>query len=150
MQFITKNFQETQKLAGKIIKMLVDRAHHGALILALQGELGAGKTTFVQGLAKALGVKEKILSPTFIIMKHFNILTLKHFSDFYHLDCYRIENANDLDALGFKEILKNKNNLVVIEWAERVADVLSADVVWMRFEHGGGDERKIKILNSNL
>ena len=114
-------------------------------MVALQGELGSGKTTFIQGLGEALGIKEKILSPTFVIMKHFNILTFKHFNNLYHLDCYRLESAKDLAELGLVEILAGKNNLVVIEWAERIASILPVDTVWLVFKHKGGETREIEL-----
>lgn len=142
MEYSTRSVEETQKLAGQILKETLARPRPGALILALSGELGAGKTAFTQGLAKALGLKEKILSPTFVIMKHFNIAA-GQLKNLYHLDCYRLESDKDLDFFNFKEVLKNKNNLVVIEWAERVKGSLPADAVWLTFEHGGGDRRKI-------
>jgi len=145
MEFITAGAGETHQLAGKILKEVSGRRFQGALVLALEGELGAGKTVFAQGLGKAIGVKEKILSPTFVIMRHFNIKTFKHFSDLYYLDCYRLESAKDLNFFNFKEILKDKNNLVVIEWAERVTDILPKDAVWIKFEHGGGNKRRVKI-----
>lgn len=146
-EFITKNFEETQQLAGQLINRLIKIPHSGALVLALKGDLGAGKTTFIQGLGQTLGVKEKILSPTFVIMKHFNIPASEYFSNFYHLDCYRIESAGDLEILNFKEILGEQKNLVVIEWAERIKKALPKDAVWMEFEHGGEDRRIIRILN---
>jgi len=147
MEFITKNFKETQQLAERLVEQLITAPHRGALVLALRGDLGAGKTTFIQGLGKALGVKEKILSPTFVIMKHFNILSSDYFSDFYHLDCYRIESSGDLEVLNFKEIINEPKNLVVIEWAERIKKALPSDAVWLEFEHGGEDVRKIQIIN---
>ena len=147
MDFLTQRVGETQQLAGKILKEIAGRQGNGALVLALEGELGAGKTAFTQGLAKALGVKEKVLSPTFVIMKHFNKLTNKQFNNFFHLDCYRIEKAKDLAGLGLERILKDKNNLVVIEWAERIRDILPADAVWIKFEHRGKDKRRIRISN---
>jgi len=157
MDFLTNSAEETKAAAKKIIIKLLKRPHPGALVLALAGELGAGKTTFVQGLAKALGIKEKILSPTFVILKRYGVRPLGRDKgspaeagtpmNFYHLDCYRIQSAKDLAGLGFEKILKNKNNLVVIEWAERVKTILPADTVWIEFKHGGEDERRIKILN---
>ncbi len=155
MEYRTSSVRETQELAGKIIKDLFGHQTRGALVLALEGELGAGKTAFTQGLAKALGVRDKILSPTFVIMKHFKIAkndwrlanSKSKITDLYHLDCYRIESAKDLAGLGLAEILKDKNNLVVIEWAERVKEILPKDAVWIRFEHGGEDRRRIQISN---
>ena len=147
MEFITKNFKETQQLAQRLVERLIKMPHSGALVLALRGELGVGKTTFIQGLGEALGIKEKILSPTFVIMKHFNIPAGGHFNNFYHLDCYRIESSGDLEVLGFKEIIGDQKNLVVIEWAERIKKALLPDTVWLEFEHGGEDKRTIRILN---
>jgi len=147
MEFVTKNFEETQQLAWQLLGQMVKMSHSGALVLALRGDLGAGKTTFIQGLGGALGIKEKILSPTFVIMKHFGVPSGKQFSDFYHFDCYRLESEKDLAELGFEDILKDKNNLIVIEWAERIKKSLPPDAVWLEFEHGGEDMRKIKILN---
>jgi len=145
MEFITKNFEETQQLAGRLVEQITKMPHGGALVLALKGDLGAGKTTFIQGLGRALGVEEKILSPTFVIMKNFNILTNKQFNNFYHFDCYRIEGPGDLEVLNFKEITSEPRNLVVIEWAERIEKALPPDAVWLEFEHGGEDIRKLKM-----
>jgi len=147
MEFITKNFEETQQLASRLLDQITILPHSGALVLALKGELGAGKTTFIQGLGKVLGIKDKILSPTFVIQRRFTIhdLRFKNFENLYHLDCYRLNNEKDLRELGFEEILKDKNNLVVIEWPERIKKALPADTMWLEFEHGGEDIRKIKM-----
>ena len=147
MEFITDSAKQTQKLAAKIIEEAAAKKTGGALVLALQGELGAGKITFVQGLAKALGVKERILSPTFVIMKHFNILTFKRFSNFYHIDCYRIENPRELMELRFTKIVADPKNIVTIEWAEKIKKSLPEKTIWLKFEHRGEDERSIKISN---
>jgi tRNA threonylcarbamoyladenosine biosynthesis protein TsaE len=146
MEFITYTAQETQKLAAKLIGDLTRRKTKGAAVLALQGELGAGKTTFVQGLAKALKIKERVLSPTFVIMKRFKIYDLR-FMNLHHIDCYRIKNSKELMQLGFKEIIKEPKNLVVIEWAEKVKKILPKEAVWIKFEQAGEDERKIQIIN---
>jgi len=138
MEFITNSAKETKKLAAKLIKDFIGAKRKNALVFGLSGELGAGKTTFIQGLAKALGVKERILSPTFVIMKHFN--------NFYHIDCYRIDKPAELKELGLEEVLKNPKNLVMIEWAEKVRKILPKEIIWLEFEHLGEDRRKI-ILN---
>ena len=148
MEFITNSAKETQKKAAELIKKLVNKKLGGALVLGLVGELGAGKTTFIQGLAKTLKIKERILSPTFVIMKRFAIGD-KPFANFYHIDCYRIENPKELTALGFKEIIKDPKNLIVIEWAEKVKSLISKDAVWVEFEWMGEEERKIMVKNSD-
>jgi tRNA threonylcarbamoyladenosine biosynthesis protein TsaE len=144
--FFTKNAGQTQKLAADIVKRLAGKkVGKTALVLALAGELGGGKTTFVQGLAKALGVKERILSPTFVIMRRFDIKILGYYDikNLYHIDCYRLEKSEDLVELGLKEILKNPQNLVVIEWADKVKEIIPKNAVWLKFEWASENKRKI-------
>jgi len=147
MEFITENPAQNQAVIRQLFKKRQDKKRSGALILALEGELGSGKTTFTQMLARELGVKEKVLSPTFVIMKKYGVpenrLGLKNF---YHLDCYRLDDSKEILALGFEEITKDKKNLVAIEWAEKIKEVLPADAIWLKFEHLGEDKRKIKIV----
>jgi len=144
--FLSKNAVQTQKFAKEIADDFFDKKILGrAMILALEGELGSGKTTFIQGLAKALGVKEKITSPTFVIMRRFNILASKHFNNFYHIDCYRLEKPEELVELDFKRIIERPENLVVIEWADKVKSLIPKDAVWIEFEWAGEEERKIEI-----
>ena len=145
MEFISQSAEETQKIAADLVKKLMAKKTRGALVLGLQGELGAGKTTFIQGLAKAIGIKDRVLSPTFVLMKHFNISTFEHFNSLYHIDCYRIEKPQDTEVLGFRDILKNPENLVVIEWAEKIKNILPADTVWLEFEHLGEDKRGVQL-----
>ena len=150
-EFLTKNATETQKLAGDIVKELMSRiSAKTAAVLALQGELGAGKTTFVQGLAETLGVKEKITSPTFVILRHFKIDPgfMLQASSLYHIDCYRLDKPEELLELGLDEILKDPKNLVVIEWADKVKSIIPQDAVWVEFEWMGEEDRKININNA--
>ncbi len=114
-------------------------------MLALAGELGAGKTTFAQGFAKGLGVKEKILSPTFILLREFKI---KHpfFRTLYHVDCYRLDNpARELLHLGFKKIIADPRAIVVIEWADRIQKILPRDFFWIQFRYGDKNKRSITL-----
>lgn len=150
-EFITKNAKETQELAGKILRnVLGGKSRKTAAVLALEGELGGGKTTFVQGLAKALGVKEKILSPTFVIMKRFHVACrMPHVIDLYHIDCYRIDDPRDLLDLGFDEIVKDSKNLIVVEWADKVKSIIPEDAIWVKFEWVGEEERKIILTHES-
>ncbi|CAN5318050.1 hypothetical protein BH10PAT1_BH10PAT1_3980 [soil metagenome] len=104
------------------------------------GELGAGKTTFIQGLAKGLGIKNKITSPTFILMRTYD--------RFSHLDLYRLEGdiENEVRNLGLFDIMGKENNIVAIEWAEKIKNVLPKETVWINFENMNENERKITIL----
>ena len=142
----TKSASETKNLAAKVLKNLKN-----INVIALYGELGAGKTTFVQGLAKALGIKERVISPTFILAREYNIhdsLFMIHYSSLIHIDCYRINSSADLKSVDFKEYLQDKKNLVVIEWAERIRDILPKKRIDIRFKYKGKDRRKIIIMNN--
>lgn len=127
MKIITKNSKETQDLAKKLLARL-----SGGEVLALEGDLGAGKTTFTQGLAKALGIKDKVTSPTFVLLK---IYKTKHprIKQLVHIDAYRLNNATDLEAVGWQDYL-NKDTLVVIEWADKVKEGLPRETKWIKFE----------------
>src|SRR4030042_5609190 len=149
--FLTKSAEETQKVAGQILKdVLSVKNRKNAAVLALEGELGAGKTTFVQGLAKAMGIKEKITTPTFLILKRFTIYDLRFKSEFeniFHIDCYRLDKPDELAELGFEEVLKDQKNLIVIEWADKVKSIIPKDAVWVKFEWVDENKRKIQIFN---
>jgi len=101
--------------------------------------LGSGKTTFVQGLAKGLGIEKKIISPTFILMRTYGNL--------YHVDLYRLEGnvAEEAKNLGLTDIWGKKDNIVVIEWAEKIKEIIPKKAKWIKFENIGEDERKITI-----
>ena len=158
-KFISKNAAETQAVALELgLQILNTNIEKSAVVLALSGELGAGKTTFLQGFAKGLGIKEKILSPTFIIMRKFKIPPILKPHDFnnqrpliikvqyfYHLDCYRLKNEMDLEGLGFKEIISNPENIVAIEWPERIKKILPKKVIKITFKHKSENTRTLII-----
>jgi len=121
-----------------------------ALVLGLEGELGRGKTTFLQGFAKGLGIKEKILSPTFVIIKKFKIRVDScsdscSFVYFYHIDCYRIEKPKEILDLGFKEIISSPQNIIAIEWAEKIKKILPKNTIWINFKFIDKNTRKLII-----
>lgn len=137
---ITSGSIQTKKLGEKFAKEIIKKPFQKkAFIIGLEGELGGGKTTFLQGFAKGLGIKDKILSPTFVILKRFRI---KH-KNFYHIDCYRIQKPKELLDLGFKEIISNPKNIVVIEWADRIRKIMPKDTIWIGFEFIDENTRKI-------
>ncbi|MBU6500438.1 MAG: tRNA (adenosine(37)-N6)-threonylcarbamoyltransferase complex ATPase subunit type 1 TsaE [Patescibacteria group bacterium] len=136
----TKVFGE--KLAKKFTTPYSSR---GALILALSGELGSGKTTFTQGFLRGLGIRKKTTSPTFIIFRRFAVKST-WFKNLYHVDAYRLKKPRELAALGFKEILRDPKNIVLIEWAENIKSILPKNALWLRFHHGKKEnEREIKF-----
>ena len=147
LEIITDSASETQK-AGEILAQEITKSkleNKKALVIGLEGELGSGKTTFVQGLAKGLKIKERITSPTFVILKKFDLRPATHFQNFYHIDCYRFTSADQLIDLGFREIMNQPENLIVIEWAERVKKILPKNSLWIAFKHLGQDKRRISL-----
>ncbi len=98
----------------------------GATLVTLSGELGAGKTTFTQGIALALGVTETVTSPTFVLEKIYELPEDAWFSRLAHIDAYRLEGEANLLPLGFSELMEDKNTLIVLEWPEMVAGELPA------------------------
>lgn len=116
-----------------------------AQVVALHGDLGAGKTTFTQHLARELGVMETVTSPTFVIMKQYET-TDEKFSLLVHIDAYRIEADEELTVLGFTDLLPLPNTLVVIEWAEKVAALLPQDTLHLTFVIDG-DIRRIELTH---
>lgn len=150
-EFITINYRQTQKLGEFLAGEL-----RGGEVVCLSGELGAGKTTFTQGLLRGLGVKGPYSSPTFVIMKEYQVKipiskskypNKSQNSEFkiqnvFHIDAYRVR-ADDILGLGWKEIVENKNNVVIIEWAERVEKIVPKGSLWIKLEWQGDKERKI-------
>jgi tRNA threonylcarbamoyladenosine biosynthesis protein TsaE len=145
MEMVTKSAQETQRLGEKIANQL-----KGGEVLALSGELGGGKTTFLQGLAKGLGIKERILSPTFIMMRQYSVTDHRsRITDFYHVDLYRVESEKDIEGLGLEEIWGDPENIVTIEWAEKIKNILPKKRMEIFFEYLEENERRITV-NSKL
>jgi len=114
-----------------------------AVVISLKGELGSGKTTFVQGLAIGLGIKDKILSPTFVLMKKYKIPNTK--KQFYHIDCYRIKKAPDLSALNLEKLFLDPQNIIAIEWAERIEKILPKNTIVLNFKLKSQERREILI-----
>ncbi len=143
MIFITKNFKETEK-AGEALGGLI----RGGIVIALIGDLGAGKTTFVKGLAKGLGLKKTVASPTFLMIKKYSLKKRgAKIKSFYHLDCYRAENENKLRLLGLEEILKDERAAIAIEWPEKIKKLIPKNALKIKFKWLNENERKISIAD---
>lgn len=148
MESITKSASETQKFAYKLADTLERRNKEEriekARVVALSGDLGAGKTTFIQGFAKALGITDRLISPTFVLMRRY---PLKDSGMLYHLDVYRLDNnlQEEIKNLGLSEVWNTKGNIVVIEWAEKIKDLLPEGTIWITFEYMDENTRKIKV-----
>lgn len=145
MIFNSHSPEETQKIASDLAQKII-KTKKGAVI-AMEGELGAGKTTFIQGFMASLGVNEKVKSPTFVLMKKYKLETgnQKQKTNLYHMDCYRIANYKDLRIPEFEEILNEEGNIVFIEWSERIKEILPKDIITVHIDHVSANERKITI-----
>lgn len=153
-EFITKSSIQTKKLGILLAEELC-----GGEIICLSGDLGAGKTTFTQGLLKGLKIKGPYTSPTFSIIKHYrkahnakretrNSKTLSvprsTLHDIYHIDAYRIT-SKDLAELGFKDFAGKENSITIIEWPEKVKKLIPTTALWINFQWLSDKERKITL-----
>jgi len=126
------------------------KGSYGAFVIGLVGDLGGGKTCFLQGFAKGLGLKEKILSPTFVIIKKYKIQNTKYkIQYFFHIDCYRIQKPQEILDLGFERIIANPKNIVAIEWADRIRKIMPLNTIWINFEFVSPRKRKIMVESRN-
>ena len=137
----THSSDELQRDAARILADIVPA--EGATLLTLSGELGAGKTTFVQGIAEALGVREVVTSPTFVIEKVYT-LEGQRWQRLIHIDAYRLHDPHELEMLGWKELLLDAGNLIVLEWPERVELIIPDTAIRIRIDIEG-DGRIITI-----
>lgn len=106
-----------------------------ATVVALQGDLGSGKTAFAQAFGKIFGVKENMPSPTFVIMKSYNV-NWKGFKKLIHIDAYRLEKEEELLSLGWEELVKDPENFILVEWPERVEGLIPKEAQRIYFKHG--------------
>jgi tRNA threonylcarbamoyladenosine biosynthesis protein TsaE len=137
--------EELGALAQQVLTLLPTHSERAALI-ALRGDLGAGKTTFTQALAKEFGVEETVQSPTYVLMKNYPI-SFGRFTNLIHIDAYRLEKPEEFAALKPGNFLNDPQNLVVIEWPERVEGQLPTPDIVLNFSHEGltEHERHIEI-----
>src|SRR5581483_476501 len=139
-KIVTSTFEETQHVGLTFAKEL-----RGGEVIALYGDLGAGKTTFMQGLAKGLGITRNIISPTFIIMRTYEAGIRDQeqgIRNLYHLDLYRIENEEQAIELGLEELMGDPENIVAIEWPDKIENILPEKRINIYFEYLGDDKRE--------
>jgi tRNA threonylcarbamoyladenosine biosynthesis protein TsaE len=140
-KILSKNQEDTRKIGGELLQEYSRRGEDKALILALEGKLGAGKTQLVKGIALAMGIKDQVISPTFTLEAEYDLGKL------IHIDAWRLEDADELLEMGIRKRIEDRS-LVVIEWADRVKDVLdglgkNARVVWVKLSYGEKENERI-------
>jgi tRNA threonylcarbamoyladenosine biosynthesis protein TsaE len=142
MKSLSRSPEETRQIAQSLLSELSPSS--SASVLALQGELGAGKTNFAQEIGKLVGVSENMHSPTFVIMKAYEI-DFKGFKNLIHIDAYRLEREEELTHLGWEKIISEPENLVVIEWPENVPGLIPKEAKQVSFKVIDEHTREIEI-----
>ena len=134
-----------QNEAARFVRELLPRAD-GATVVALSGDLGAGKTAFAKGVAKALGVTDHVTSPTFVIMKMYDLERQKY-DRLVHIDAYRLKGEHHLDVLGWNDLLVNPKNLILMEWPTQAGGAVPPSAIRVAFRYTGENEREILYEN---
>lgn len=143
LEILSKNPKDTENIAKTFLKEIVSKkgkeasSLSGASVVGLYGNLGAGKTTFTQSFSKILGVKRKVNSPTFVIMKRYSLgkNSKTRWTNLFHIDAYRLKNEKELLNLGWEEIISNPDNLVFIEWPENIAKAMPKKHFKIKISH---------------
>ena len=149
MKTISQSVEETNKFALDFIKKFSENNKDKigkATVAGLFGDLGSGKTTFTQAIGKILGVKEVMTSPTFVIEKRYDLDGQYGFKKLIHIDAYRLDSGAEILKLNFQEDLNNPDNLILIEWPERVEGALPADILRINFKFISEFEREIDMV----
>jgi L-threonylcarbamoyladenylate synthase len=142
-QILSRSEENTQNLAKEIWQKYQTNYRRRAIVFALQGEMGTGKTIFTKGLAKAMGITELITSPTFALENEYRNNNEK----LYHFDAWRMQNSDEMKALGFDKLIKDKS-VISVEWAERVSDIIrefddEAIIIWVKIKFGKKENERI-------
>ena len=127
--------------AARFVATLLPRTD-AATVVALSGDLGAGKTAFVKGAAKALGVTEHVTSPTFVIMKLYPLRGA--FKQLVHIDAYRLKGEHHLKVLGWDDLVRDPTNLIFVEWPEEAGGAIPASALRLTFRYSEDDGREIE------
>ncbi len=142
MKYISQNLDVTKEIAHEFVSNL--KKGDRAVVVALVGDLGAGKTAFSQFIGEALGVLDPIQSPTFLIEKIYELKD-QNWHHLVHIDAYRLESEQELLYLGWEEIISRAENLVLVEWADKVRNILPEDAIHIVFTHVDENSREIQI-----
>lgn len=150
MEYTTKSLNETKAVAKEFLASL--KRGDAATVVGLYGDLGSGKTTFVQAVARLLSLSDAIQSPTFVIIKSYKIQASRRnaaggqagFKTLIHIDAYRLETGREIERLRFTELVADPDNFIFVEWPEKIADAMPEHRK-LRFEFIDETTRKIKV-----
>ena len=131
-----RTHEDIEKEARLFVERCISRKAR-ALIVTLSGELGAGKTAFVQAIAKVFGVLDTVTSPTFVVEKVYELPTdtARGFARLVHIDAYRLTGSKELEMLGWQELIAESSNLIFLEWPERVLELIPSDAIRTELKH---------------
>ena len=135
------SLEDTRKLGQELAKEILKRKGEAAFVVFLDGDLGTGKTTLVKEIIFALGVKEKVKSPTFTIIEPYELNN----ENIYHVDLYRIIDPSELEIIGLREYLNESNAIIFIEWPEKSYGYLKKFDLKISLKHLSENERKCRI-----
>lgn len=143
-EFESKAEKDTRNLAKLFAEeLLKTKPEKKALVVGLKGELGTGKTTFTKAFLRTLGVKDRVASPTFIFSRRYRS-RLKYYKNIWHFDVYRLHSLKGVEEIGLAEAISQNENLVLVEWADKVKGILPKGTIWVEFKHGvKSNERNI-------
>lgn len=139
---ISSSVNDTSTFAHKFLETL-----NPGDVVALIGDLGAGKTTFVQGIAHALGIEEPVTSPTFVLWRQYETQH-EQFNFLHHFDLYRLESEKEVFDLGLQELFSQPDGLIIVEWADKFERLFPQETVWLTFKYIDDETREIKIENA--
>ena len=136
-----RSLEDTKNLGQELAKEILKRKDKSAFIVFLDGDLGTGKTTLVKEIIFALGIKEKVKSPTFTIIEPYEL----NDKNIYHIDLYRINDPSELEIIGLREYLNESEAIIFIEWPEKSFGFLKKFDLKISLKHSSEKERKCKI-----
>jgi tRNA threonylcarbamoyladenosine biosynthesis protein TsaE len=155
MSIMLVNSEQMEGVANLVLEKAIQKTHvesartdNTAIVITLEGDLGAGKTTLIQHIARSLGVRDVIQSPTFVLMRRYSI-NHQFFTTLIHIDAYRIEDETEIDALKLTEYIDNPHALICIEWPQKIPHYIKTlservAMVAVRLHHRG-EQRDIEI-----
>jgi len=141
-KYLTTSPEETQEIAKNLVQSLTS-----GTTICLVGTLASGKTTFTQGLGQALGLS-RVTSPTYMIMREYGVSGHSHIKRLFHLDLYRLNSAEEIKAFDLEEIWSDPQNLIVIEWPEKILEILPQKHYLINFKQTGDSQREISLFKS--
>ncbi len=135
--------EKTEEFAKQFLSTLLP-VNQAATVVGLSGDLGSGKTTFVKYVARALGIKDEIVSPTFILAKYYSLSGAK-WKRMIHIDGYRLDDPEEIAVLKWEDMISDSSNLVFFEWPERISEKFPADARMLQFTFVDENTRNVSF-----